>query len=344
MAENYRNNPTTTLNGAINNSTTSVVVTSASVFSSVVDFHVIVDSEIMRVTAVVSNTLTVVRGQEGTTAASHNDLARITQILTAESLQRLGSQIHLDGSWASRPTAVYANEGQLHLPSDGFAIAKSDGSAWSPWGPIFNFTPPVNSGFSWDGQGNASVDAARDEITLNSPGEGAVGLNYHVRYKSAPATPWTLTVYIRTDICDDKATLLAGILFRESSSGHFEMFEYRGTGGGQVNLRTNRMSSPTSNALGGQIATTTNLSQMFQWLRIGDNGTNRTYEVSCDGSHWTKIFSDVPRTTALTANQIGFAVNSANNATPNKDVNLTILHWKEAGQSSQIMSLKAKIS
>jgi hypothetical protein len=346
MAEQYRDNATTTLNGAIDNATTTIVVTTGSVFSAVGDFHLKVDSEIMRATARVTNTITVVRAQEGTTAAPHNDLATITQILTAESLQRLGSQINLDGSWASRPTAAYANEGQLHLPNDGYSIAKSDGSAWAPWGPIFNFTSPIDSDFSWANQGLASVDVVRDAITLTAPAQGSGSLNYRVRYATAPATPWTLTVFLLHDVFDSTAFLKAGILFRQSSDGKLDIFEYEATAGGNVVIRNNRMATPTSNAGGGQIASTGNLEGLHpRWFRIGDNGVNRTFELSCDGRHWVRPWADVPRTTFLTADQIGFCCDAANNSgVALRDVNLTILHWKKAGQSSQIMSLKAKIS
>jgi hypothetical protein len=94
MTEQFANNASTTLNGAINNSTTTVVVTNGAVFSQVGTFRVIVDSEIMLVSAISGNTLTVARGQEGTSAVSHLTAATITQILTAAGL----AQFKLDTS------------------------------------------------------------------------------------------------------------------------------------------------------------------------------------------------------------------------------------------------------
>lgn len=66
----------TTLNGAIDNSVTSVPVTSAAGWPAA-PFTIQVDDEKMRVTNVVGNTLTVTRGFDGTTAASHLDLAPV---------------------------------------------------------------------------------------------------------------------------------------------------------------------------------------------------------------------------------------------------------------------------
>lgn len=94
MTEQFANNASTTLNGAINNSTTTVVVTNGSVFSQSGTFRVIVDSEIMLVSAISGNTLTVARGQEGTSAASHLTAAIITQIVTSGAL----AQFKLDTS------------------------------------------------------------------------------------------------------------------------------------------------------------------------------------------------------------------------------------------------------
>lgn len=71
---------TTTLNGAINSSVTSVVVTSGAAFTATVPFLVMVDNEIMNVTLVSTNTLTVQRGQNGTTAASHLTAAVISLV------------------------------------------------------------------------------------------------------------------------------------------------------------------------------------------------------------------------------------------------------------------------
>ena len=70
---------TTTLNGAINSSTTTIVLTDASQFPSSGTNHIQIDSEEMSYTGISTNTLTgVTRGVRNTTAASHSDAATIT--------------------------------------------------------------------------------------------------------------------------------------------------------------------------------------------------------------------------------------------------------------------------
>jgi len=70
---------TTTLNGAINDSTTTITLTDASQFSSSGTNFIIIDSEEISYTGISGNTLTgVTRGVDGTTAASHSDGATVT--------------------------------------------------------------------------------------------------------------------------------------------------------------------------------------------------------------------------------------------------------------------------
>jgi hypothetical protein len=99
MAENFANEYQTTLNGAINNSTTSVVVTSDT-GAPAANFRIRVDDEYMLVTAKSGTTFTVTRGVEGSTAASHSDGATVTHVLTAgglsQALSESGSTSQMD--------------------------------------------------------------------------------------------------------------------------------------------------------------------------------------------------------------------------------------------------------
>lgn len=88
IREKYTNGIESTLNGAINNSTTTVVVTDASSWPSA-GFRVRCEDEIMYVTSRSTNTLTVVRGAESSSAASHADTSVINHVLTAGALDRV---------------------------------------------------------------------------------------------------------------------------------------------------------------------------------------------------------------------------------------------------------------
>lgn len=105
MTEKFANNASSTLNGAINNSQTSIVVTSATTFPSTGNFRLLLGAnpltaEITLVTGVSGNTFTVLRGQEGTTASSWPDLTTVTHILTAGAINQLAA-VQNGGNYSS---------------------------------------------------------------------------------------------------------------------------------------------------------------------------------------------------------------------------------------------------
>lgn len=65
--------PATALVGAINDSTTTIVVASTSTFRQAAPYELIIEDETVNVTAVAGTTLTVTRGHAGSVAAAHSD-------------------------------------------------------------------------------------------------------------------------------------------------------------------------------------------------------------------------------------------------------------------------------
>ena len=88
--ELLKNNSATTLSAQLNQSATSASVTSGSVFPSSGDFRLLVESEIVLCTGRSGDTLTLVRGQEGTLDVEHDNGSAITHILTQSAMQRYG--------------------------------------------------------------------------------------------------------------------------------------------------------------------------------------------------------------------------------------------------------------
>ncbi len=124
MSRVHANNFKTTLNGGINNSVTSIVVSSASGFPTVgsgVTANLTIQSgttfEIVQVTATSGTTFTVVRGQEGTAAASFVSGSKVELRATADSFDR-----KLDAS-------LYP------APSTSGNVLTSNGTAWTSAAP-----------------------------------------------------------------------------------------------------------------------------------------------------------------------------------------------------------------
>lgn len=96
------NNPTpsvtfATLSSGINSAVTSLTVSSASFFPSVGQFRILIDSEYMLVTAVAGTTLTVTRGAESSTPASHLTGAKVIGVLTRGGLAQIVLDVLGDG-------------------------------------------------------------------------------------------------------------------------------------------------------------------------------------------------------------------------------------------------------
>jgi hypothetical protein len=140
--EQLANLAQTTLSAAITSTTaTSCTVTSATLFPATGNFRILIDAEIMIVTAVSSTTFTISRGQEGTTAATHTNGATVTCILTAGSVKQVVQDSHstwcgyftsadqptTGSTWVFTWTATYddgylANGTQFVVPTTGFYL------------------------------------------------------------------------------------------------------------------------------------------------------------------------------------------------------------------------------
>jgi hypothetical protein len=84
--EQFANNAQSNLTAALTAGATSLTVQSAAAFPAAGNFRVLIDGEILLVTAVAGNTFTVTRGAEGTTATAHAPGAYVTHVLTAAAL------------------------------------------------------------------------------------------------------------------------------------------------------------------------------------------------------------------------------------------------------------------
>lgn len=335
MVEQFANNATTTLNGGITSSATTLVVTSASAFPTSPQFRIIIDTEVLLVTGVSSNTFTVSRGQEGTTAISHLSGATVSQILTNGAIQQFRADNIQVGTFASRPAVGLA--GRIYRTTDGNILFIDTGSTWSPFGPTMPLVqPPAASNFSViqtagngsivDDAGGLYLSATQNTTTediifaaqSNPGGTGAaytltVGFipipggkagtagffNYHITgvglYRTATTENRTMVVYTQGD-------------------GSFR-FQLRGTTG----LR-GTMSNTFD--IGGYPL----ISGPMIWFRIQDDGTtNRTWSISTDGRHFKPLTIET-RTT-------GFSTGQPDKIGPmlspfNADAQMTILSYQ----------------
>ncbi|MDP6960495.1 MAG: flagellar cap protein FliD N-terminal domain-containing protein, partial [Dehalococcoidia bacterium] len=154
--------PSTLLNGALNNSSTTVNVDDGSVYSS--GDTIIVDSEEMTITGISGNALTVSRGANSTTAAAHDDNSPTSLRVEDATVANLLSQL----STVSGITAALTDGGRIQIKANaGVPLSVQDGT--SNLASQLNFSQGITSGKSLSEFGvNAGTFTISDTATTTS--------------------------------------------------------------------------------------------------------------------------------------------------------------------------------
>lgn len=262
MRELLANQASTTLNGSITSGATSITVISGSAFPSSGNFRVVCENEIMLCTARSGNVLTVVRAQEGTTAAAHLDGLTVAQSLTVGGLkQYLRDNVPFaDGS---RPPFQIVDSSRNALTSSDFSQvnAASNVTITDQDGSIVLLTTPAASAYA--------ICLAR----------------------SIPATK-TLVAALRPIIQQGGTAgfMHAFVGFRESATGKLILFGPQNYNGA-FDMLVRHYDSPTS------LNSTQFDEPVFMpgadavWLKLHDDSTNLICSVG-DGSNWIDVFSE----------------------------------------------------
>lgn len=309
LKQQHKNDAISSLNGSINNSTTSITVSDGSKFPSTGNFRVMVDSEIMICTARSSNTLTVTRGQDGTSAASHADLATIAMIYSTEGLTRLL---------------------QDSEPLFGYSSRKPTMGLWGDDGK----TILMASDFTWNNQGGATSADENGTILLSCPTDAS--RNLRILERSAPSTPYTyIAAFSSQCVLKNTSSPFFGLGFRESSSSKFMLFTF-----GMNNFfnwaprissqRWSNSSTRFTTNFGDHIVFVT--CAPLVWMKIENNGTNLKYHISADGHQWIQYFSE-SKTAYFSGNPdkvLFFGCNEGNSGgSASTSLDVRLHHWSK---------------
>lgn len=304
--EQYANFATTLLDGAINNSVTSIVVDDGSVFPSTGDFRVVIDNEIMICTARSSNTLTVTRGQEGTSAASHSDNATVKSALTKDSLLKILDDGISSATVAGLPTAGRA--GRLFIPTDDPPVLLRDnGSTWLPYGPgLSRLYNPNDQSWSW-GRNQSSLNAITNHAYSQTLGPrasvGSAGVGFDARITAVPSVPWTVTALFQPHYTNANYTQVGFGLYDNVNNLVSNMTYHVGVATTHGSLSAGMGSTNISNWAGSggtSVANYTMRAMPYIWMRWVDDNTNHKGFWSWDGITWFQLFSHA-RTTYMSA-------------------------------------------
>ena len=298
--ERFANNAFSTLNGGIDASQTTIDVIDGSSFPPDGNFRLTISDEILLCTARSGGTLTVVRGVEGTTPATHGDGSNIVHTLTAGGLTRFAQDNDPLWGYPGRPAL-----GRL-TDASGNVLTVSD--------------------FTWVNQGGATAVDENGTIIMDAP--PASGENIRILLRPAPSPPWAVTIaFQHCGLCETVNDL--ELLARESSTGRIVKASFGCDSNSPTCIAGHMMNSPTSYHDDILLRTKLLLIGRYTWMKLTDNGTNLILSVSMDGIEWDQIWS-VARAAWLTsgANQYGWGINNYNSSLYHQLMRL--VHWSES--------------
>jgi hypothetical protein len=280
--EQLANNAFSQLDGSIDASQTTLDVADGSSFPSVGNFRVSISDEIMLCTARSSNTLTVLRGQEGTTGASHGDGSNITHNFTAGGLTR----------WAQDNDALWGYSGA------------------PPLGRIDNGSGTIltSADFTWVNQGGATVSDQNGTMFLRAP--PSAGNNLRILKRTAPSPPYSVIGAFEI-IKLQESEESGGLLFRKNSDGKCHLFALGPNANGPLTPAVDNFSSNTSYS-GSPLARRNCLFVgKYFWQKIEDDNTNLKFYIGFDGVEWIQVLS-ISRTSFMSGgpDEIGWYGNS----------------------------------
>lgn len=276
MAKSFHqfvNDVTTTLNGAITNVATSMTVTSATGYPTSGDFYCLIESEIVKVTAVSGAVFTIVRGQAGTTGAAHGDGVQISPIVTKDNLN----------GWLKENACT-------RLLTHGF----------EDWTQRHNFQENGNTVAAADFSGETVTDNGDFAMFMSPAPLSSISLK--IAYVSAPSTPYQIQGRVRADFDTFGSTSpsLAGLCFQDSSNSNVFMVYHRA--GQDIFCGEWDNDTPIVIATAEILK---NSSRPEWWVRLTNDGVDMEGFVSADGVNWRSLGTRAVGTT-MTPNRIGW--------------------------------------
>jgi hypothetical protein len=182
-------------------------------------------------------------------------------------------------------------------------------------------TPPAVSApaFAWRNQGTATETAIGSALYLNAP--ATAGENIRGREIVAPATPYTLTVFLQPNNLGVNFHT-CGVYFADNTTGRLNTMS-SGYDTNNGNIRVMQYNSATS--FNFTAVTVPYGSTLSYFLRITDNGTNMIFQYSQDGQNFNTLLTQSRTTWTANPNRVGYFCNNNNGTFGN---GVTLLSWK----------------
>lgn len=250
-------------------------------------------------------TATVVGAQSGSGASNHAITAVVTGCwwlpVVVDGVRSDQSQA---GTYANLPTSGM-KQGDCYKQTDGPYEWFYNGSAWIPIiGGFGQVAAPPLASWTWDNQGGGTLDTTNGYPYAVFPNAGATSTR--MLYRSAPSTPYTITVLLSHDfgglVGPTGSECGWQVGFGDSSGKYVVILGQLSSSAWKVGTQKwSSSSSYNSQYVGASITPTVEFMLKNPiWLQIKDDGTNLTFNTSLDGQHWNQ-FDQRSRTDFLTS-------------------------------------------
>lgn len=239
-----------------------------------------------------------------------------------------GHTIHDEGSAALTQRAGLNFTGTGVVVTDDAANNRTDVTIVGSYGlPVDGNVP--SAGWSWDNQGTATIQSGSGIERIRSVADA--GGTIRIRYRTAPAAPYTLTAKLVKWWPMVSKDMRFGICFRQASSGKLVAFTAGQNNSQGTFLANSKWNTGTSFSADYIIVTSNQWWWSFFyppyfWMRIQDNGTNLIASYSPDSINW-EVFDTRLRGDWMTGgpDQIGFFISCAAGGT---DLGVSLMYWQ----------------
>lgn len=256
---------------------------------------------ILKVTAITDSTHFAVTA-EGTDANANNG-DNCTISLTAGGMDAIRGDLSQRGAWASRVTN---KAGNLYLPSDAMVFGRDNASAFDNYGPIKALSDPNLLTFAQQDFGSCTSDTTHGGLSISNPTTESA-FHTHALVTAVPGTPYHVEFGYYAQH-QNQTNYMSGACFSDGTK--YEILDplFQGTIGSVIVFYLTNSTSfgntPINSSFDDRF-----VDRLFNmhWVRLGDDGTNKTWDVSIDGINWVNVGSEA-RATNLTATKVGLYV------------------------------------
>ena len=308
-----------TLNGAITStSSTSVTLLDVTGLPTSGTCRIKIDDEYLIATLTGSATITVTRGAEGSTAATHLTAAPVSFPLTSGALDGFRVDNCGYGPTSSRPAA--GKNGRIYLNNDSQLLARDNGTTWDLFFENRLVTPPNISGFT--GYGTAATGSpllltrSKGDCTFCYFNSTVSGDSSHCGAFCTVITPSTTWQAIFGSIPSHSQAdqILLGMTLLESSTGKCLFFGYQfeeATPDVALSANFRTLSSGGSSFASDTFNTSFRNPALLKYLQMYyDNANARVnLSISADGIDWAKCgHIDFSGNFTGTPDMVGFGI------------------------------------